>query len=284
MKRQTFPCFLRNGIIMLLAPITLFAGCVGKLDWPAPKRAHDFQRAEALQARTGKPLLLIFLDSRSAMDKPMKLALRDHHVRERLNGLLECRLFRANEDDRRYAAQFRMERAPSLILVHPDGTYHSYSETPTAAGIVNFLDESQGPGQVPVHNSLIHRAPRYAWQKELAPALKQASETNRDTLVVLYRGGTRDWSRVEDMLDRPEVFRRFDGMEHVRVTGLIGAPKDEMTRFEVMSLPALVIVRPDGSSEKLEMPRSYEAIIRFADGAKQHSHQGSATSATAASP
>jgi hypothetical protein len=262
---------------------TFYFGCATKLDWPTPKRAHDFQRAEDLQERTGKSLLLVYLDSRSTMDKPMKAALRDHEVRERLKDMVECRLFRANEDDRRYAAQFRVERAPSLVLVHQDGTYHAYSDAPTASGILRFLDESRSPGQTPVHNSLIHRSPRYAWQNDLSAALQQATESNREALVVLYRGGTRDWPRVEDMLDRAEVFRRFDGMVHVRVTGLMGAPKDEMGRYGVSSLPALVIVRPDGSSEKLEMPTSFEAIIRFADGAKHSEISRGETSMSSAS-
>lgn len=275
-------------VALLAGTLYLFAinlgGCTKSLEWPAPRVAQDFQQAESLQYRTGKPLLLVFLDSRSTVDKPMKRAMADPQVRGRLKELVECRLFRVNEDDRRYAAQFKVERAPSLILVHPDGTYHSYEATPSPSAILKFLDESQSVGQQPTRNSLIQRAPRYAWQTDLESALSSARESNRDALLVLYRGGTRDWSRIEKMLDRPEVFRRFGSMVHARVTGLIGAPKDVMSRFGVTALPAIVIVRTDGSSEKLELPTSFETIIQFADAARNREHQGVTSSMTSAAP
>ncbi|MDO8632694.1 MAG: hypothetical protein Q7R41_19600, partial [Phycisphaerales bacterium] len=40
-------------------------------------------------------------------------------------------------------------------------------------------------------------------------------------------------------------------------------------RFGVKNLPALVIVEPEGNARALELPTSYEAIVRFADGARR---------------
>lgn len=260
------------------------AGCATHSGRPAPRFAADFQRAEAWQEQTGKPLLLVFLDSRAARDKAMKACLKDAELKTRLAEALECRLFRANEADRRYVAQYHVERAPALVLVHADGTYHAFTEAPTPEAVRRFLDESRAPGANPTFNPLIARAPRYRWANDLETALKKAAESRRDALLVLYRNTTRDWSRISSMLDRAEVFRRFDGMVHARITGWVGRPTEAMDRFEITTLPALVIVRADGSVDRLELPISSEAIIRFADAARSRTAPAPPGSMTSVTP
>lgn len=227
----------------------------------------DYETAERLRASTGRTLLVQYLDTRSTYDRPFKSAVQDACGKSANRHFLHCRLFRPYEPDRRYVAQFGVERAPALILVHPDGTYHAYTGAGDRAAIARFLDESQPPGLHPIANPLIPRQPEYAWHSSLDTALEQAAHDGNSTLVVLYRWWQRDWERIEPMLARPEVYRRVAGLVHCKVTGMAGSPSAEMERFGVTQLPAIVLVRPDGTHEALSVPTGYEAIVRFVDRA-----------------
>jgi hypothetical protein len=56
-------------------------------------------------------------------------------------------------------------------------------------------------------------------------------------------------------------------MVHCRV-GVGGLSTDAyITRFGALMLPAVVIAHRNGTFDVLEMPMSYEAVVRFADGA-----------------
>lgn len=243
----------------------------------------DYEAAERLRASTGRPLLVQYLDTRSTYDKPFKKAVQDATARAGAHGFLHCRLFRPYEPDRRYVAQFGVERAPALILVHPDGTYHAYAGAGDAEAIARFLNDSQPPGLHPTTNPLIPRQPEFAWHDSLDVALEDAARDGNSTFVVLYRFWQRDWERIEPMLTRPEVYRRVAGLVHCKITRLAGSPTAEMQRFGVHQLPAIVLVRPDGTHESLSVPTGYEAVVRFVDRAL-HGERAAAATAPDAAP
>ena len=73
--------------------------------------------------------------------------------------------------------------------------------------------------------------------------------------------------RLEELLSRHEVYLRLSDMIHVRES-IPGRSRDTtITRFGGLHLPALVIVRTDGKHDILELPMSYEAIVRFSEDA-----------------
>lgn len=237
----------------------------------------DYETAERLRASTGRPLLVQYLDTRSIYDKPFNKALQQATSQSATSGFLHCRLFRPYEPDRRYVAQFGVERAPALILVHADGTYHAYTGAGDAEAIARFLNDSQPPGLHATTNLLIPRQPDYAWHDSLDAALDHAAREGNGTLVVLYRWWQRDWERIEPMLARPEVYRRVAGLIHCKVTGMAGNPTAEMERFGVTQLPAIVLVRADGTYEALSVPTGYEAVVRFVDRALRGEREAAAT-------
>lgn len=271
----------RFGLLLLVAFSALAAGCAERKDWFTPRQAGDFESAESIQRRTGRSVLFVYFDSRTQYDKPLRKSLVDAGVKEKIGDMIRCSLYRPYEPDRRFVAQFRVERAPALIVAHADGTYHAFVDPPTPERIQQFLDQSTKPGVAAARDERIARDVRYEWMTDLDAAMKEASRCNRSLLAVLYRGGSRDWNILTQMLERPEVFRRFDGWVHARVSGWVGAPRDAMTRLGVENVPALVIVRADGSSSILPMPGNYEAIVRFADEAGRVA-SGSAGISTAA--
>ena len=87
-------------------------------------------------------------------------------------------------------------------------------------------------------------------------------------VVVLDRWMTRDWRRLLAMLERREVYTRFADMVHCRPGSLWSSSGSTAARFGVHNLPAIVIVETDGTAHALELPATYESIIRFADGVR----------------
>lgn len=276
----------RVRLLLVVAVGAMVVGCVDRKEWFPPRQAGDFESAESIQRRTGRSVLYVYFDSRAQYDKPLRKSLADSGVKEKMGDLVRCSLYRTYEPDRRFAAQFRVEKAPALIVAHADGTYHSFVDPPTPERIQQFLIQSTEPGVAAARDERIARDVRYEWMTDLDAAMKEANRSNRSLLAVLYRGGSRDWNILSQMLERPEVFRRFDGWVHARLSGWAGAPKDAMNRLGVENVPALVIVRADGSSSVLLMPGNYEAIVRFADeaGRVASGSPGASTTAAAESP
>ena len=69
-------------------------------------------------------------------------------------------------------------------------------------------------------------------------------------------------------------------MVHCRPESILGLDEQSMARFGVVNLPALVVAHSDNSHQVLELPTSYESIVRFADRA--HAAGGATTSTSAA--
>ncbi len=67
------------------------------------------------------------------------------------------------------------------------------------------------------------------------------------------------------MIERTEVFTRWRGLAHARVGSWNLWAKTRTTPFGEVQLPALVVAFSDGTHHVLDMPGSYEAIVRFAD-------------------
>jgi hypothetical protein len=186
-------------------------------------------------------------------------------VRKLTRQYVRCELFKSYEPNRRYLAQFGVERAPALVVVHADGTYHALTGLMSPVDIVRFLEESSGPGAQPVRNPYISRRVEYNWHRSAESAYAAAEETGKPVLFVFHRWMSRDWSRLRKLLNRPEVYSHFSEMVHCRLSSLAPSAKREAERLEVSRWPALVIVHRDGSHYPLELPTSCEQIVRFAD-------------------
>jgi len=198
---------------------------------------------------------------------PVFAELKNGPASTELRDRVKCVLYSTYEPDRRYVAQFGVQRAPSLVLVHPDGTYHSIPGPLTSERILRFFVESAQPGQTPVLNPNIPREPHYDWHRSLASAKETAEKTKEPIFIVLDRGFSRDWKKLRKMLERSEVYARFGRMVPCRPGLFFGGGGDARKQFGVNNLPAIVVLQRSGAYEVLETPVSYEAIVRFADRA-----------------
>jgi hypothetical protein len=257
-----------------LAVVSLCAaldvGCATSINrakrWVGGDWAADYQTAErrALESNSGVLILYTNIDltRKDAMREAVKGAASGDASK-----YVRCVLFRDNEPDRRYVAQYGVDRAPALIVMHPDGTYHARSGSMPTEQIADFLASATPPGSVPKLNPFIPRESNYAWNPDFESAERVSRESGRPMLVVLDRWMTRDWRKLRAMLERREVYTRFTDMVHCRPGSVWSSSGSAAARFGVKNLPALVIVEPDGNAQTLELPASYEAIVRFADGA-----------------
>jgi len=240
----------------------------------------DYDAAEAHARESGRERLIFFRAVDQSLPDPTFDALRSAPLKQQTAQYVLCSLYRSYEPDRRYVAQYGVDRAPALIVVHRDGTYHARTGLTSAAQISEFLAAAQPPGAAPVLNPFIPRETNYTWHSSLESAETAAQKTGQSILIVFDRWWSRDRRKLEKLLERREVYSRFAGMVHCRPGSILGLDKQSMARFGVANLPALAVVHPDGSHQVLELPTSYEAIVRFADRARPNG--GAATSTSAA--
>lgn len=251
-------------------------------DWVA-----DYDTAEARVRESGQPLLIYYKGNHHRTRDPIRAALDEPGMSEPLAGFVRCTLFQAYEPDRRYVAQFGVERAPALIVVHRDGTYHATSGHLTSSKMASFVAGAKQPGKTSIHDPYIPRQPRYDWLSSMDAAELAMIQSDRPILAVYARRFSNDWRKVRSLLDRPEIGRRLSGAIHCRID--VGTPLTEttITPFGALKLPAVAIARPDGSFETLELPTSADEFVRFVDRALAAPHEvsagGAATSEHAAS-
>ncbi len=281
-RTRSMPSAARNVIYTCsCAMILACAGCASTpAVWTLGSWSAGYENAERVARSSGRALLVYYRTTDQSMPDPVYDALQSRDVKSRTSNFITCQLFQSYEPDRRFVAQYGVQRAPALILIHPDGTYHAQAGMVTPAQIAQFLDAAVPPGSPPALNPHLARAPAYGWYASLDTAKAAGERTGRPVLVVLDRWQTRDWDRLRPMLERREVYARFADMIHCRPSSFWGSAESARKQLGVAVLPALVIIRPDGSHHAIELPTSYEAIVRFADTARAAGSGNSAASAT----
>ncbi|MCO6437088.1 MAG: hypothetical protein J5J06_08370 [Phycisphaerae bacterium] len=220
----------------------------------------DFESAERAARGTDTPLFIYYDNTRPGVHDDLRDLLRDEGLREALKPYTCCKLFRSSEPDRRYVAQFGVERAPAVIIVHRDGTYHAVSGIQTTGEVLNFLERANPPGATPVRDDLLPRERSLAWERAADVSLERLTSSSSPTLVVYARRMTGDWGQVRSLLERLEIRRRLAGWRIRRVT--VGWPWSQRTEtaFGQLALPAVVAVAPHGGYYTAERPQTLTDI------------------------
>lgn len=232
--------------------------------WPVTWTA-DYENAERKASEAGTGVLYLFTNKDRTRPDPVRDYLKNPEHRGSVAGYIPALLFKNFEPDRRYAEQFGVNRAPALIVLHPDGTYHALQGSVSAETTTAFLTNATPPGQAPALNPHINRRLGYYWFRDWPSARKAAQENQRDAFVVLERWMSRDWDLLKPMLERKEVYSRVAHMVHCRPGSAWASGGSVAAELGVQNLPAIVIVPHAGDPRILELPSSYEAIVRFAD-------------------
>lgn len=262
---MSFTAYLR---IFVALSLPVVAGCaspfrvVSTREWVA-----DYDTAEHRMRQSNRDLLIFYVDDRAGHDGIMDGMIKEPAVKDLGQHHICCTLVKSFEPDRRYVAQYGVDRAPALIRVHRDGTYHATTQVLSTHDILQFVQDSTSPGATPASNAYIPRKARYMWLDSIEQGQQIAGHSERSMLVLLYRSWTGDWDQMEDLLAPHEVYSRLSSMVHVRERHVSIFANHTSTPFGDLQLPALVIVAADGAFRTLELPTSSDAIVRFADSA-----------------
>jgi hypothetical protein len=267
-----------------LVSIPLF-GCQALNRWTVERWETDYVNAERRARAADRTMLILFRDGRKPIDKPLEAIRKSKKVKPLLRPFEWCELYRTAEADRRYADQFHVQRAPALILAHPDDTYQAWTGPWNEADVIRFLTESKPPGSPADRNPYLARKIEYRWFETWRGAQDEARRRGRPTLVAVHRAMTPDWHKLSRLLAQPEVFSRCNDMVHCRLTCLNPLAASYDAPFGNVKVPALAVIASDGTLEAvLEMPGSSAAIVRFLNDRMQASPSGRASATEDTSP
>jgi len=263
--------FTKNDAIfsMIATSIFLCSGCSFSLPrisvlehntWVA-----DYESAERKVRETGNSLLLFYKSGKEEMDTRIQRALDDPQLKNVTKNYIRCILFHSYEPNRRYVAQFDVQRAPALILVHPDGTYHSTEGSMHHEQIAQFITLAIPPGTQSKFNPYLPRVPEYFWHDSLETAIAKAQKIDKPLFIIYEKTLSNDWKKLQKLLARREVFHRIAPMVHTRISITSIFSNSHSSPFGVLQLPAIVIAQPGGSFWVLELPTTYESVVRFTD-------------------
>ena len=210
-------------------------------------------------------MVVRFVNPRPGRPDPLDQVFENARVSSRLGAYGCCVLYRTYEPDRRYVSQFGVRRAPAVIVVHPDNSYHAKTGIMSADELLAFLDDAESPGAPAIINPHIPREARYQWNDNLDEVFESVRETGRPGLIVYHRGFTGDFRAIREMMSKHEVYTRVSHMVHGHEGGWNRWAKTRETPFGEIALPAIVWLPSDGSHEVLEMPDSSQSIALFID-------------------
>lgn len=260
--------------------IILVVGCLlgGCRSWSSNRWIGDYDAAERLSIKRNQPLLIYFEEDRPNHDSRLAASLASERLQSTQDEFVRCSLVRSVERDRRYVAQYGVDRAPAVIVVHRDGTYHATAQRSMSADeLMAFLESAVSPGTPIKRNPYVPHKPRYDWYDSLDEGGRVAQRSGRSMLVLFHRTLSSDHRRLERLLSRHELYLRLKDLVHVRI-GMLGFfQKVYITKYGALKIPAIVIAHPNGTFDVLELPQSFESVVGFVDRALRliHVHESS---------
>ncbi len=147
--------FLRT--MVAVAPalcICYLAGCMSLGGW-----CNDYDTAEARQRRDPRDLIIFYKDYFDESSSVAQTALNSPEVKAMTGGMVRCLLVTDYEPDRAYVAQFGVQRAPAVIVVRTDGTYHARVGPMSPRDVIGLLTSASLPGKTPEFDPYILRPP-----------------------------------------------------------------------------------------------------------------------------
>lgn len=221
-------------------------------------------------------MLVYYSESRPGRHDPLKDALSNGNLADESSRFVRCRLYVSHEPDRRFVGQYGVSRAPAWIVIHPDGTYHAQMGAATSEQVAAFISGAIPPGTEPARYPYLPNSTVESWYSSIQEAESIASNEKRPLLIVYTRTLSRDWDKLEPLLDTLEVRRASSNF--VRCHENIAGPWSETvdSPFGKLRLPALVVQQAGVDAEIIEQPNSARAIVELLRRDKSHARQDSA--------
>jgi len=228
---------------------------------------NDYVAAEKQQQRTRQDVLIFYKDYLDVTSGDVHTALRAGRVKDATDKMVRCVLVTDYEPDRAYVAQFGVLRAPALIVLRADGTYHARVGPMSEQEILDLLEQARSAGELPRRDPFIPRPVTYRWVHSLPAATAEARRTRRP-LLIFYKWWLSNQSlTVQRTLEQPEVGRAASDLVHCRLEYDYLPNRTAMEAFGVTRAPALVLQQPDGTFRVLDGPQSADEVVHFLRGA-----------------
>lgn len=225
----------------------------------------DAQRAAQARQQT---LLVFYKDPFDPDSGRMESVLESPALRAQTRTMVRCMLLTEFEPNRRFVAQYRQDRAPALIVIHPDGTYHARGGGLSPDETARFLQSAVPPGSKPILNPALPRTYEYRWINVYEDAVQDARRKNRKLLIVYKWWLSPESNELIRRIDQPEVARHFVDAVHCILDWDHIPNRQHAARYGVDKLPALILVQQDGTYDALVGLHEISRIVRFAAEAR----------------
>jgi hypothetical protein len=260
-NEQWWPICLKaaagRGAAILLA--LLVGGC-------GPPWVYSYVEAEKLGKAAERPILVFYRDHLDPQCGQMLKTLNTTATRvTNHRNMVRCSLLTAYNPDRRYVAQYGVTSAPALIVIHPDGTYHSRMGSGTAEEVMEFLENATPPGSTPNLDIQVVRPTDYLARAEgtYEKALGKARRQNRKLLIIYKWWLDGDSTEMIRRMMRPEVAARCSETINCILDWDYVPNRRHVGQHGVSRYPALIIVHQDGRADVREGLMPTEEIVRF---------------------
>ena len=236
--------------------------------WTAGCSSHwvyTFVEAENLARDKEKPIFVLYRDPFDPRSGEMYETVRSPQAAELLKNMICCTLVTEYNPNRRFMAQYGVLEAPAITIIHPDGTYHSRSGPVTLKQLGEFIRQSQGPGAQPNVDIQIPRPTDYLLHAEgdYDAAMAAAARRHRNLLIVYKWWLDPDSTELLHRMARPEVAARVTEAVHCVLDWDYIPNRKHVERYGIARYPALIVVHPDGTSQKLEGLAPVDQIVGF---------------------
>ncbi|UCG17653.1 MAG: hypothetical protein JSV19_06415 [Phycisphaerales bacterium] len=209
------------------------------------RNIHEDALEEA--QRRNRKLLIVYKWWLSGESTELLRRLSKPEVARHFADMVHCILDWDYIPNRRHMARYGIQKVPALVIVHQDGTYHSNVGLHDISGIVRFAVNARAPGRKPGTSTRDRVAPPYRWNRDFDRASALARRQDKNLFVFYYSVFSNESNTMEQRLNRSDVASLFSDTVHCKMDW--GAPENRevMARYGVSRVPALVIIRPDGT-------------------------------------
>ncbi len=231
----------------------------------APQWVYSYVDAERLAKPLEKPILVFYRHHLDARSGEILERLSQPPLAPMLNRYVRCSLISAYDPNRRFLAQYGVTSPPAIVIIHPDGTFHSLQEPFDTARIASFLGTSKPPGKLPRADIQVTRPPDYLFRAEgtFEKAVSKAQRQNRDLLILYKWWLNSDSNEMIYRMSRPEIAARCTETINCILDWDYVPNREHAANFGVTTFPALIVVHQDGSYQTRKGLGTVEEIARF---------------------
>jgi hypothetical protein len=194
-------------------------------------------------------------------------------VARHFTNTVNCLLDMDYTPNRAIVRKYGVNSVPALILVHRDGTYHTRTGTMTAEEIISFATAARAPGSSRDGSTgLVDRLrtrTSATWYADYARAIAHARVRGTNLVVFFFSLFSDDSNRVARMLDRADVANMLNDTINCRLDFAQSENRHLMSSFGINRVPAMLVIRPDGTYHFREGPLDARGLADLLRAAEQ---------------